>query len=195
MSRVISIFFLLSIHAASGQSIAKNDILADLWYLNEAVVHGHPANYRPTDQVNLDSIVRKAEVIDRDSLPVFEYRLLLGEALQQIGCLHTSITKLPILPKIVTKRYPPLDLKYLNGKLFVVGRGKGVSEVDIGDEILSINGVKTATILEDLLTYLSGDGGGQVFSAAYLDKQLLGLLGLSLIHIFQGYVFGHWLPI
>lgn len=31
--------------------------------------------------------------------------------------------------------------------------------------------------MEDLLTYLSGDGGGQVFSAEYLDKQLLGLLG------------------
>lgn len=160
-----------------GQSIAKSDLLTDLRYLNEAVVHGHPANYRPTDQVNLDLTIRKVEAIDQDSLPVFRYRLLLGEALQQIGCLHTSITKLPILPKVVTKRYPPLDLKYLDGKLLVVDRAKGVSEVKIGDEILSINGVKTATIVGDLLTYLAGDGGGQVFSAEYLDKQLLGLLG------------------
>lgn len=177
MSRIIPLLLLLISYSGMGQSMAKTDLLTDLRYLNEAVVHGHPVNYRPTDRVNLDLIVRKAEAIDRDSIPVFRYRLLLGEALQQIGCLHTSITKLPILPKVVTKRYPPLDLKYLDGKLFVVDRAKGVSEVEIGDEILSINGVKTATIVEDLLTYLAGDGGGQVFSAEYLDMQVLGLLG------------------
>lgn len=174
---LLTLLCTLTVQAAVGQYMAKTDLLTDLRYLNEAVVHGHPANYRPTDTVNLDSIVRKAEAINRDSIPVFTYRLLLGEALQQIGCLHTSVTKLPILPKPVTKRYPPLDLKYLNGKLFVVDRAKGVSEVDKGDEILSINGVKTATIVEDLLTYLAGDGGGQVFSAEYLDKQVLPMLG------------------
>jgi hypothetical protein len=177
MSRYSTLFFLLASLAASGQRIAKKDILDDLRYLNEAVVHGHPANYRPTDRITIDSAVRKVEAIGQDSIPVFTYRLLLGEALQQIGCLHTSVTKLPILPKTVTKRYPPLDLKYLDGKVFVVGRAAGVSEVDKGDEILSINGVRTGAVVEDLLTYLSGDGGGQVFSAEYLNKQLLPMLG------------------
>jgi hypothetical protein len=176
MSRVLSILLLLISHGGLGQFIAKNDILADLRYLNEAVVKGHPANYRPNDTINLGAIVRKAEAIQRDSIPVFEYRLLLGEALQQIGCLHTSITKLPILPKVVTKRYPPLDLKYLDGKLLVVYRAKGVSEVEIGDEILSINGIETKTVLDDLLTYLSSDGGGKVFAAKYVDRQMLPLL-------------------
>lgn len=177
MSRYFTLLLVLSAPAALGQLMAKTDLLIDLRYLNEAVVGGHPANYRPTDRITIDSAVRKVEAIGQDSIPVFTYRLLLGEALQQIGCLHTSVTKLPILPKTVTKRYPPLDLKYLNGKLFVVDRAKGVSEVDQGDEILSINGLRTAAVVKDLLTYLSGDGGGQVFSAEYLDKQLLPMLG------------------
>ena len=143
MTRKIVVFLFLLLHAQVwGQKISKQDVLTDLAFLNEAVINGHPANYNANHSINLQAVLEKVRSIRQDSIGFFEYQFLIGEALYQIGCVHTSIKK-NTLKTSQPVSYFPLPLIIISNKLFVV---RDTIYNLTGKEISIVNGVSADQI-------------------------------------------------
>ena len=141
------------------QKIAKISAIKDLIFLNNAVTYGHPANYNPSkNKVTLDEVVKKLQSIEKDSLDLTEFRLLLNEGIFNVGCVHTRISKGITLEML----YFPSLVILKNGKL-----------VDtLNNEITSINGIFSETIVGDIKHFYASDGVTNALSTEVFIRHL-----------------------
>lgn len=162
---------------AFSQQIARKDVLTDLRYLNEAVINGHPVNYKHAGRYTISGIIDEVEKGTSDSISVFEYRFLLGAALQQIGCVHTSVKSNPLLQDITPVGIFPLQIAVIDNKLVLTQQAGDSLKHLQGVAVLQINGQPAAEILSTLLRYSASDGGGTAFASAHINLMLPVLIG------------------
>jgi len=164
--KIKAIFFLLlTSFSAYTQNLSKQDALKDFEYLNNAVINGHPVNYNPTHQVNINEIVLALRNLQNDSISNFEYSIFLGKALQKVGDIHTSVLSNPLASK--TESYCPEKLYILNEKLYIVADS---GNVNIGKEAIEINGIKAQEIVNIFSNIRAADGGSTNFSQQYFNR-------------------------
>ncbi|MBC7861675.1 MAG: S41 family peptidase [Bacteroidia bacterium] len=171
-------FLIFSASGFFGQNISKKDALTDLHFLNEAVINGHPVNYAEKGKFNINNLITTVSNLKEDSFSVIAYRFYLGNALQQIGCVHTSIVKNPLLEKQRRPVYFPLKVVCLNGKLYVAGQSTGKFKEIEGKEIIAVNTEPAEKIVASLLSYSASDGGGTAFAKESVNRILPALLSL-----------------
>jgi len=174
----VACLILLLCCTAYGQKISKSTVLTDLAFLNEAVVNGHPVNYNRTDRISIDSLLQRVNALEEDSISVFRYRFILGSALQQIGCVHTSVTENPLVAPFRRSSWFPLKVMNVDNRLFVAERTDSLYRSLAGKELLAINGVSAAIVLKDLLCYSASDGGGKAFVQDHIRIIMPALLPL-----------------
>lgn len=173
--KLIGTFILLILAFTSlGQPLSRQGLSQDLAFLQEAVQHGHPVNYQHKNTVSLTQLRDSVDALNEDSLSPATYRLIIGSALQQIGCVHTTVVKNPTLlnhPDF----YFPFATCLLQQKLYV-SQQSPANPVYEGQEIIAINGVPVRTIVDALLHYAASDGGGQALAHRYLNRASSSLL-------------------
>ncbi|GAB2791872.1 hypothetical protein GCM10027275_40900 [Rhabdobacter roseus] len=152
--------------ALYGQALSKADVLTDLKYLNQAILHGHPTNFQPAQTTDLGTLVAQTEALPQDSLTAFQYLLLLGEALQKVGCVHTSLNN-PWANRPRPARYVPFPLVADQGKLYLQSLA---GDTIRHEEVVAINGVRAERLLTDLLKLRASDGGTQAFALEYFNR-------------------------
>jgi Peptidase family S41 len=156
------LLFLASRSVVWGQMIAQADAIQDLKIFERAAQNGHPASlFHP---ISFERILQKLAT-GPDSIPTFLFRLMLGECLQEIGCVHTSALKNPLEKPI--KRFFPYSLEQHDSRIFISG-AKDSSM--IGKEILNINGAP-APFLLDLVSKMSSNDGKEQFIGAHVAKR------------------------
>lgn len=146
--------------SANAQSISKKEAITDFYFLNEAVIHGHGANYNPKISVNINGTLKDVLALKSDSISIPEFRYFLGRALCEIGCLHTSIKKIPLDSQMNKPVYFPIPVLLVEKALYIDHFESEENEKYIGQRIQEINGLPSAFFVERLLHYLSGDGRG-----------------------------------
>lgn len=157
-----------------GQTLSRQDLAQDLTFLNEAVRRGHPVNYEHQDAAPLAQLIDSVNALGETNLSVSAYRLVIGSALQRIGCVHTSVVRNPLSERH-PPRYFPFVTYLLHQKLYV-GRQSADTQAYEGQEIVAINGVPVRKIVGELLQYAASDGGGQAFAQQYINRASTGLL-------------------
>lgn len=163
---VLCILLCLGNHLLA-QSIAKEKAVEDLIFLNEVVINGHPVNYNPANKkVTVDGVLQKLKDTEKDSLTILEFRSLLNEAIFDIGCIHTRITKL-VMPE-------SKSIKLFFSTLVFIKNDKLVDS--LGHEIRSINGVSTRQLMHDFRQLYASDGGTSALSTAVFNKSSSALL-------------------
>lgn len=168
------LMFSASVVAQVSSKLSKAAVLEDLRYLQVAVRDGHPSNYQPRRQVDLDRVVDNAAALPSDSLTAFRFRMLVGEALQEVGCIHTSVRKDPLAFYPDSARFFPYQLDFSpKGGMVIVAP---VNSSFLGKTILSVNGVAGNELADYLSQYLAGDGDGGAYPRA-----VAGLYSSSLI--------------
>ncbi len=172
---VIGTIILLGLSLSTlGQSLSRQGLNQDLFFLQQAVNRGHSATYLQRDTVSLIPFVDSLNAGNGPTWSPVAYRLAIGSALQQIGCVHTSVVKNP-----VTEHHPsfyfPLATCLLQQKLFVSIQPQ-TSQGYEGQEIVAINGVPVGKIIGALLNYAASDGGGQAFADRYINRASSSLL-------------------
>lgn len=172
--KIVTLLFLLLHSQVWGEKISKQDVLTDLAFLNEAVINGHLANYNANHTIHVQAVLEKVRSIRQDSLGFFEYQFLIGEALYQIGCVHTSIKK-NTLKTSQPVSYFPLPLIIISNKLFVV---EDTIYNLAGKEILAFNVVSADQIINTMQHYRGSDGGGNAFAQTYFQKASSALMAL-----------------
>lgn len=173
---VVLLLFLVS----EAQQIARRDVLSDLLYLEEAVRNGHPVNYQSPGKLAPHQTRRQVENMPDDSLSVFDYRFILGAALQEIGCVHTAVIRNPLMERINGLAFFPFPVYIVSGKLYFARSTASAWQHLAGQEIQTINGRAATQIVERLLQYSASDGGGDAFVAQQINKRGQSLLALCL---------------
>lgn len=101
-----------------GQPLSRQDLSQDLAFLQEALQHGHPDNYLHNNAASLTQLLDSINTLGEVSLSPASYRLVIGSALQRIGCVHTTVAKNPALQNHPSL-YFPLAMHLLQQKLYV----------------------------------------------------------------------------
>ncbi|MGV3638315.1 MAG: S41 family peptidase [Flavobacteriales bacterium] len=144
--------------------MAKQDLLDDLRFLNEAVINGHPVNYRPDRPIDLHAVVDSAARITGDSVDPRSYSLWIEQAIHRICCVHTHIAKDPIAVKRSTYSFIPMSTSLFQGRMIIADHA---DPTRVGEPVLSINGVKAEDIIRRYRSYKASDGRTDAFSKSY----------------------------
>ncbi|WP_343657822.1 S41 family peptidase [Chryseobacterium sp.] len=132
--------------------------------LMDEISKKHPGFYRYTDKGKFGLLIDSTQQSIQDSLTQLQYYRKLKPLFAKIGCLHTGI-ELPEESKtyLNSNNLIPLEL-FVEAKTHKVLVSKNYSDnknIQIGGEVVSINGIPILAILNKLLDAIPSDGYNQ----------------------------------
>jgi hypothetical protein len=169
------------------QKIEPEKLRADFKLARQALEEGHSGIYRYTAKDKLDDLFDRTEKSLTQPLTMIEFYRVLAPVVAAIKCGHTGV-ELPrdVLQDLAAKnRLLPLQVRVLDGKVYVFRDFSGEEASLAGKEIRSINGVAAAKIVGTMLAATSGDGDVQtsrmlrISGWPVFSVQLFLLLGLT----------------
>jgi C-terminal processing protease CtpA/Prc len=155
---------------ARAQNLNKSDLLADLQFLNKAIVKAHPTQIRYPNPALLDSITRIINTNAPESMSYRDYEYYIRRALMQVGCMHTYIK--PRKAKSNTKPYFfPVNLFASGDSLYVSESPEDSLKYQFrkGDRVLSIQEKPAPDIIHELIQYQPVDGKSWAFGYRLLN--------------------------
>jgi Peptidase family S41 len=171
---------------ATDEKLEPEKVRADFRIARQALEEGHSGIYRYTSKEELDRVFDQAEKSLTKPMSMLAFYRVLAPVVAAIKCGHTEVS----LPRGFMKTYTgkngilPLEVRVLEGKIYVWRDFSGAPALLAGMEIRSINGVSASKIVEKMLAAASGDGDIQTnrmrrISGWTFSSQLLALAGLS----------------
>jgi C-terminal processing protease CtpA/Prc len=169
------------------QKIEPEKLRADFKLARQDLEEGHSGIYRYTSKDKLDALFDQAEKSLTQPLTMIEFCRVLAPVVAAIKCGHTHVA-LPrdVLQDIAAKNaLLPLQVRVLDGKVYVFGDYSGQPTSLAGKEIRSINGVTAGKIVETMLAAAAGDGDvqtsriRQISGWPVFSVQLYLLIGIS----------------
>jgi hypothetical protein len=171
---------------AMDKRIEPEKLRADFRIAREALEEGHGGIYRYTSKQELDHRFDQAEKSLTKPMSMLEFYRVLAPVVAAIKCGHTEVS----LPKgsmegdAAKNGILPLQVRVLEGKVYVWRDFSGAPASLAGMEIRSINGVSASKLVEKMLEAASGDGDirtsrmGRISGWAF-SSQLSVLAGLA----------------
>jgi hypothetical protein len=171
MRLVTIIIFILSSLKVSGQlgrnSIKKEQALEDLKILQCSLEEIHPNIYRYTSKSDFVKVYKNVREQIVDSITVKQFYNLVAPIIAMVRCGHTFA----IVSLVDDKRgLLPLDVKILDGKLFVLRNLSSNNGLPSGSELLTINGMSTTDLINDLRNKQNADGYGMNFKDRIIER-------------------------
>lgn len=168
---LLLLFFHSTFIYAQNRSYDKVQLKADLRFLQSKLEKTHPALYRYTPQrsftIYFDSL---ANSITR-SMNETEFLGLISLLNAKIRDGHTMF-----LPSVETTNYNnkegkflPFMLNYVNGRLYIIENNSSDSSIEKGEEIISINGASTNSVIRKLLARQIRDGYNETYPVWILN--------------------------
>jgi hypothetical protein len=178
-----------TLSATSGameKTVEPDKLIADFRIARQALEEGHAGIYRYTFKEKLDRLFERAEKSLTKPMSEVEFYRVRAPVVAAIKCGHTDVA----LPRDFMKAYTakhgilPLQVRVLDGKIYVWRDFSGVPTSLAGKEIRSINGVSASEIVATMLAAASGDGDIQTSRMRGLrgwrfPERLLTLMGLT----------------
>lgn len=114
-----------------------------------------------TDEDELNAMIESQRQLLHSGMTAFEFYRIACKVITAVRCGH-SIIQAPneqVNDFFYGEWTYPVEVKLFEGKLLVVNV-TGSTNMQIGDEILSINGESISSITAEMSTFLSADGDG-----------------------------------
>lgn len=160
------------------QNVPKSFLIADLSYLNQAIQQGHPVNYDPNVQVNINAIIEQAKGLAIDSLSPKTYLTWIEKALYHVGCVHTTIKNTPFTANNNIKAtFAPFQV-YPQDTAVWITHAEDTNLIN--QKITHINGKPIAFFTAPYAAYKASDGGTNAFSTAFFNFASASLLARAL---------------
>jgi hypothetical protein len=164
MRLATTIIFTLSALAAFGQighnSIKKEQALEDLKIFQTSLEELHPNIYRYTPKADFEKEYNNVKEQIGETITVKQFYNLVAPIITMVRCGHSF----GIASVVDDKRgLLPLDVKIMNGKLFVLRNLSTNKGLAVGSEILTINGTSTTDLINNLRNKQNADGYGVNF--------------------------------
>jgi len=146
--------------AAANPKFESKQLVEDFHILRKALEDGHSGIYRYAPKVDLDALFEQTEKrLDRPMDCVDFYRIV-APVIAAVKCGHTAV----LLPEQLRsgpkskKLILPLQVRVLEGRVYVLRDFSGDNNALAGKEIRNINSVPVSTVLETMLKATPGDG-------------------------------------
>jgi C-terminal processing protease CtpA/Prc len=183
MKNRLLIFLFLSLSAnvvlAQVDSLQKKilqtaDLQADFNFLRQILQETHPGLYRYTPKAEMQAKMDSIAHLLTKPMPFYEFYRVLAAFIADIRCAHTHA-----VPKKAFENYYlneiktfPFSVIPIQNQFFIALNGTLSSEVEVGSELLSINGKTMESIKSLVFRYLWADGyiessKRKAFSEAY----------------------------
>lgn len=139
---------------------SPDELREDFRVLRRSLEEGHPGLYRHTDKAELDRLFSEAEGALQGPSGAGEFYRVLAPVVAAVRCGHTNVS----LPDAAREQNAnsvasfPLLVKIVNGRIFVWRDLTERAGPLAGREILSVNGVPAARLLQTMLAGTGGDG-------------------------------------
>jgi len=127
---------------------------ADLDELGKKLTEIHPNALKFTSKDDFWKVVEKKKALVTDRTTYAEFVWHCNEIIASIGCSHTTggfYHEWEILPAAL--RFP-FETRWVKGQLYVVDDRGNKGKVAVKDEILSINGVAVAELMDDIYRHI-----------------------------------------
>ncbi|MFA7272378.1 MAG: S41 family peptidase [Crocinitomicaceae bacterium] len=166
--RFLSVPFLFISLFGFGQNLSKTQLLIDLRYMDSAFRVGHPSNLAFDQKLDFRLKIKEVTAKLPETLSAVDYENAVREVLMEVKCLHTSYSAWS--GKITTSTKKDSVFPYFiftNGEKIWVNQkvqDSLPSSLEIGDEIISINGHRADSVLAILMNCHPDDGTGRQIS-------------------------------
>ncbi|MEZ4887094.1 MAG: S41 family peptidase [Chitinophagales bacterium] len=166
ISILLSFVFLLLFSPFSLQSqtkIAANDLQKDFQILEQALKELHPGLYRYNDKSTIEGYFNDLQKELQTDKTLQESYLIFSQFLAKIQCGHT-FCNFWNQPKEVNEAIfmkadkVPFTFRLIDRRMIVVKDATKTEQLPMGTEILKINNIEVATIVDSLLTVVKTDG-------------------------------------
>ncbi|MEN0005121.1 MAG: S41 family peptidase [Bacteroidota bacterium] len=140
------------------QTFQKEQYIADLNDLVDALTHSHPRPYQFISQEAFQQLVQQKRQAITSNTTYSEFIWMCSELVTSIGCGHTNMIFFNQESKVVPPALMmPLEAVLIDNKLLVLDPLHNQDKVAVGQEIMAINGQPVETILEGVYAHISAD--------------------------------------
>ncbi|MDE0559499.1 hypothetical protein OU792_05830, partial [Algoriphagus sp. NF] len=147
-------FFVLSSYAQTAEKYSKSEVLQDLSYLRESLEAAHFDLFRYTSETDFERNYQQVKAsITADSLSYLDATKFFQAVVSKVNNGHTEIP----FPGQAYGEYAyaggtifPLELAFEEGKALVKKNFSDTEEIQIGTELISINGKPIEEILKEI---------------------------------------------
>lgn len=140
--------------------LQPTDLQADFNFLRKILQETHPGLYRYTPKAQMQAKMDSISNLLTEPMPFYEFYRVLAAFIADIRCAHTHI-----MPKKAFENYYlneiktfPFSLLELENKWMIALNGTLSPKIEVGSELLSINGRSMESIKSLVFRYLWADG-------------------------------------
>ena len=150
---------------------STNALKADLRFLQGKLKRTHPALYRYTPKPSMDRFFDSLYHSIDHPMKESDFLSLITLLNAKIGDGHTMFLPSQAATEYNNTRgkFLPFSVAFADGKLYVREPCKLDRNIEWGEEILSINGISTATIMRELLSRQIRDGNNMTYPVWILN--------------------------
>lgn len=161
---------------AQTQHFTPQQLQEDLRIAQQALEEAHGGIYRYKSQPVIDQQFSEAQAALQHNKDALGFYRVLKPAVASIACGHTTaLLPLALKDSLEHELLLPLDVKILQGKVYVL-RDFSPQHQLVGREIVRLNGVPTAKILQILTKSMHGDGNIPTMRAIEVGRAFKELL-------------------
>ncbi len=163
---------------------SKKEYIEDLDQLGQKLqaIHPHAFKFITKDQFFKNIESKKSLITAKTTYAEFAWHC--NAIIASIGCSHTASStmqndyhELSILP--LEKSFP-MQVRWINKQLFVVNPMNNSDKVKVKDEILSINGIETATLMSDIDNHIVAQANIQTYKTQKFNTYFAAFLPYAL---------------
>ena len=151
--------------------IGKEKLVEDFNQLLETLKE-HASQFEFIDKVSYEKLVKSQQEKLKDSMTIKEFYQITSPIVSSLGCLHTRIVDNRFF-RTPPKYWLPLIVWFENEKMYAINNCVENIEMNVGSEILEINGVSSTEILKTLKSTISADAYNQSFYRGDLNVNFL----------------------
>lgn len=153
---ILLLCFTFSLAFAQNRKLNPQQMKEDLDYLNKYLKKWHPAYYDYTRKEQMDAYYNQLKNNCSQDTFISFFAKTVRQAINKVGCGHMGI-----YGSVKNGKTPPLlpvNIWALNNRLFLRSSWTQDSLVKVGDEILAIDGIDAATLIQQTSELAFTDG-------------------------------------
>jgi len=154
------------------------DYQQDFKKMVKILLKKHPQPYAFISEDSLKNLINLKYDKITDSTTIGEFVWICKSVVSAINCAHTRIwsAKLDEIPKSL---FFPMDVNYVDSKLYIIDAHENTDKLSAGNEILTINGVKVETLRKEIFQHLFTDGLNKTMKQEFMNLNFFSLCPMS----------------
>ena len=152
---------------------SKMEYEADILQLVGMLRDNHPQVHEYISADSLDLLVETMIGQLTDTTTIGEFIWMCRSITASIKCGHTVVPTIGDRIRLSDSLLFPVQVKYVDDRLFVMDPLVNSDLLSVGDELLSINGIKVSDVKEQMAQHISADGNGKTLQAYMINGDFM----------------------